>query len=67
MVAGECDPLRDDGKLYAQRLIEQGVSVDYQEVTGMIHSFMQMPLMFPTETSLSLKWLAVNMKKLWML
>jgi acetyl esterase len=67
ILTAECDPLRDDGKLYAQGLIEQGVSVDYQEIPGMIHSFMQMPLMFPTETSISLKWLAINMKKLWRL
>lgn len=65
ILTAECDPLRDDGKLYAQRLIEHGVAVDYLDVPGMIHSFMQMPLMFPLETSSSLKWLAAKMNKLW--
>lgn len=67
ILTAECDPLRDDGNLYAQRLREDGVKVDYLEVPGMIHSFMQMPLMFPIETSNSLKWLANNMNKLWRL
>ncbi len=34
ILTAECDPLRDDGKLYAQRLMEKGVTVDYLEVPG---------------------------------
>lgn len=65
ILTAEFDPLCDDGKLYAQRLIEGGATVDYLDVPGLIHSFMQMPLLFPTETSRSLEWLAKNMNKHW--
>jgi acetyl esterase len=35
------DPLRDDGRAYAKRLIEAGVSVHFTERSGLIHGFMR--------------------------
>ena len=39
-VVAECDPLRDEGAAYAERLRQAGVPVTYLEYTGMVHSFM---------------------------
>jgi acetyl esterase len=39
VVTAEFDPLRDDGKLYADRLREAGVDVRYTNYEGMIHGF----------------------------
>jgi acetyl esterase len=39
-VAAECDPLRDEGAAYAERLRAAGVRVTYLEYPGMVHSFM---------------------------
>ncbi len=35
------DPLRDDGRAYARRLIDAGVTVHYTERGGLIHGFMR--------------------------
>jgi len=35
--AAEYDPLRDDARLYADRLIRAGVRVHYEQVRGMVH------------------------------
>ena len=40
VVTAECDPLRDEGKDYADRLRAAGVPVTYLEYAGMVHSFM---------------------------
>lgn len=39
-----CDPLRDEGELYGQKLVEAGVRVIMRRYTGVPHSFMHMPL-----------------------
>lgn len=36
----ECDPLRDEGAAYAERLRQAGVPVTYREYAGMVHGFM---------------------------
>lgn len=36
------DPLRDEGKLYADCLAEAGIPVKYENIEGMIHGFMTM-------------------------
>ena len=36
------DPLRDDGKEYADRLREAGIPVTYRNYDGMIHGFFWM-------------------------
>lgn len=35
------DPLRDDGRAYAKRLIDDGVPVHFTERSGLIHGFMR--------------------------
>jgi acetyl esterase len=40
VVTAECDPLRDEGAAYAERLREAGVRVTYMEYPGMVHAFM---------------------------
>lgn len=37
----ECDPIRDDARAYACRLIEAGNSVEFREAKRMIHGFMR--------------------------
>jgi acetyl esterase len=39
VVTAEFDPLRDDGRLYAERLPADGVKVTYSGYQGMIHGF----------------------------
>ncbi len=39
VITAEFDPLRDEGKAYADRLRQDGVSVDYHCCSGTIHSF----------------------------
>lgn len=43
----ECDPLRDEGKLYAQRLRESDVQVRYRCHPGMIHLFYGLGAVIP--------------------
>jgi acetyl esterase len=38
----ECDPLLDDGHLYAEALRAAGVPVEYVELPGMVHGFIEM-------------------------
>jgi acetyl esterase len=42
VITAEFDPLRDDGRLYADRLHEAGVPVKYRCYDGMIHGFFWM-------------------------
>lgn len=42
----EVDPLRDEGRLYAEKLREAGQSVTYMEFEGMIHGFFNFYMIF---------------------
>ncbi len=43
----ECDPLRDEGELYARRVAEAGVQVKYRCHAGMIHMFYGLGTLIP--------------------
>lgn len=40
VLTAECDPLRDEGEAYAERLRASGVACAYRCVEGMLHGFM---------------------------
>jgi acetyl esterase len=48
IVEAECDPLRDEGVVYARRLREAGVNAEVIEYPGMVHGFFGMPALFDT-------------------
>ncbi|MDT3720834.1 alpha/beta hydrolase [Pseudomonas oryzihabitans] len=51
-----CDALRDDARLYAQALIKAGNTVEYHELPGMIHGFIEMLGVLP-----SVRWTLARM------
>jgi acetyl esterase len=47
IITAECDPLRDGGEEYGQRLLEVGVPASVSRYEGMIHGFMYMRHLAP--------------------
>ncbi|HWZ20699.1 MAG TPA: alpha/beta hydrolase [Ktedonobacteraceae bacterium] len=47
IITAECDPLRDSGELYGQRLLEAGVPATITRYDGMVHSFMHLGALIP--------------------
>jgi len=47
VITAECDPLRDDGEAYADRLHEFGIAARYKRYPGMFHGFMSFPGVLP--------------------
>src|SRR6266496_494899 len=47
VITAECDPMRDGGELYGQRLMEAGVPAAVSRYDGMIHIFMHLGSMVP--------------------
>ena len=47
VITAECDPLRDDGEAYAERLRALGIAARYQRYPGMFHGFMGFPGVLP--------------------
>lgn len=55
IITAECDPLRDEGRAYAEHLIQFGREVSYHEFPGMIHCFATFPDFFPINADKAIK------------
>lgn len=47
IITAECDPVRDGGEQYGQRLLEAGVPVNVSRYDGMAHGFMGLGALVP--------------------
>jgi acetyl esterase len=47
VITAECDPLRDDGEAYAEKLRNLGIAARYKRYPGMFHGFMSFPGVLP--------------------
>ena len=47
VITAECDPLRDDGEAYAEKLQKLGIAARYKRYPGMFHGFMSFPRVLP--------------------
>ena len=47
VITAECDPLRDDGEAYAEKLRKLGIAARYKRYPGMFHGFMSFPSVLP--------------------
>lgn len=47
VITAECDPLRDDGEAYADKLRKLGIRASYKRYPGMFHGFMSFPGVLP--------------------
>jgi acetyl esterase len=65
ILTADCDPLRDDGMKYGEKLIRAGGQVSEKNIPGLIHAFMQMIETFPIQTTQAYSWLADQMRLLW--
>ncbi|MDP3935625.1 MAG: alpha/beta hydrolase [Alphaproteobacteria bacterium] len=65
ILTADCDPIRDDGMKYGEKLIHAGGQVAEKNVPGVIHAFMQMIETFPIQTTQSYNWIADQMRLLW--
>src|SRR3546814_14564498 len=46
--SSDLDPLRDQGRAYAAKLIEAGVPITYREATGNIHGYINLSQAIPS-------------------
>ncbi len=51
IITAECDPLRDGGEQYGQRLLEAGVPATVSRYDGMTHGFMHLRTVVPTQSN----------------
>lgn len=65
VLTADCDPIRDDGMMYAKKLLQAGGHAVQKNVPGVIHAFMQMIETFPLQTASSYAWIANQMQQLW--
>jgi acetyl esterase len=43
IITAEYDPLKEEGEIYAKRMVESGNEVEFREYKGMVHAFFSMP------------------------
>lgn len=60
----ECDPLRDEGRLYAERLESAGVPVRYRCHPGMIHLFYGLGAVIPGVAE-AYRWIGTDIRALY--
>ena len=65
ILTADCDPIRDDGMKYGEKLIHAGGQVAEKNIPGVIHAFMQMVETFPIQTTQAYSWIADQMRLLW--
>ena len=51
IITAECDPIRDGGRFYAEKLSDAGVQVEHIEYSGMIHAFMSFHMILSDATN----------------
>jgi acetyl esterase len=51
IITAECDPVRDGGEHYGQRLLEAGVPATVSRYDGMAHGFMHLRTVVPTQAN----------------
>jgi acetyl esterase len=54
IITAECDPVRDGGEYYGQRLLEVGAPATISRYDGMVHSFMHMRTIVPQQANQAL-------------
>jgi acetyl esterase len=54
VITAECDPMRDGGEQYGQRLLEAGVPATISRYDGMVHGFMGMRAVVPAQADQAL-------------
>jgi len=47
VISAECDPMRDGGELYRQRLLEAGIPATVSRYDGIVHGFMHLRTLVP--------------------
>ena len=47
VITAECDPMRDEGEQYGQRLLEAGIPATVSRYDGMVHGFMHLRTLVP--------------------
>ncbi|MCS6820515.1 MAG: alpha/beta hydrolase [Microscillaceae bacterium] len=62
IITAEYDPLKDEGRLYAQKLLQAGVPTTEINYLGMIHAFIQLPK-FLRQADEAQKLIAKTLKK----